>query len=124
MTMAPDRLIMLAPNHRTTCFGVDEISEALFRAYQRDADVLDYTVDFTSILGSDTIASVDYDTQGASAVTDDAFTAAGVVTFNVGGTGHVDVKITTTGDKVKQLRLLIEPRTENIVSALRDYDDC
>lgn len=120
--MASDRLIIFATNNRTGTYGVEKVTDALFRVYQRDEDLLDYTADLTSWLGSDTISAVSYETKGATATSTTSFTAAGVVTFSLMGAGYADIKVTTTAGHVKRFRLTVEPRSESIAASVNDYE--
>ncbi|WP_025899060.1 phage fiber-tail adaptor protein [Sneathiella glossodoripedis] len=70
-------------------------------AYQDKDETLDYTIDWSAWLGSDTISSVAYTANGIT-LTSSSNTTTSVTVWTTGTAGELVMTITTTAGRVKQ----------------------
>lgn len=102
-----DRIIRVLEQGKTVLRGLKPRGNAIVASHQ-ETDALDYTVDWSRWLGSDTIASVSNTGTGLT-LTGQANTAT-TATFTLSGSssGWLEHRITTAAGRVKQLLLLLE----------------
>ncbi|MEL6364291.1 MAG: hypothetical protein AAFR11_05575 [Pseudomonadota bacterium] len=104
-----DRTIKVLENGRAVTRGIAQTEKDTFTVKIFDDDQLTYTIDWSNWLGSDTIASVDNDSQGATIVSSSNTTTTATLQLSASrGSGYIDHTITTTtsGDK-KSLRIKV-----------------
>lgn len=111
-----DRIIIFAENGRTSTRGIRQTVESQFTARQRDEETLDYTLDYSNWLGSDTISSVSRTASGTIVSSTSNSTTQSVQSLH--GQGYVDIKITTAAGRIKEDRIYVEPRRPDY----RTYD--
>lgn len=112
-----DRVIILAENNRASYRGVNREGDALWSNHQRENDDLVYKLDYTGLLGSETISAVTRTAYGTTvAGTSNTTTTA---TQRLKGSGYVDIQITTSGSQVRVDRIVIRDRAENAVLGTR-----
>lgn len=90
----PDRLIKVLEQKKLITRGVSK-SGAIVLIEHDDDTILDYTFDWETWLGSDTIASVVVDATGPTAVIKSQTTTQVVLTISGDG-GFIELRITTT----------------------------
>lgn len=115
-----DRIVMISENNRFSSRGISQLSASEYMAYQRDDDVLDYTMDYSSWLGTDTITGTPTREASGTVVTSPTNTTTQVVQ-KLSGSGYVDIKIVTTAGRTKQDRICIEPRSPDRLYRANDY---
>lgn len=98
-----DRTIVFAENGRAVSRGIDQRSPTHFLATQYDEDIEDYVADFSSWLGTDTIASVTRTPSGPSVTSTSNTTTT--VTQSLQGFGCVLIGITTAAGRVKNFTI-------------------
>lgn len=115
-----DRIALIAENGRASTRGIRQLGEAEFQAYQRDDDILDYTLDYSAWLGTDTITGTPTREASGTVVTGTSNTTTQVVQ-KLQGSGYLDIKIVTTAGRTKQDRICIEPRGADRAYWSSDY---
>lgn len=112
-----DRTIILAENGRASYRGISREGEALWSTYQRENDDLTYVIDYSNLLGSDTISSITRTPYGTTvAGTSNTTTTS---TQRLKGTGYVDIQATMASGQVRVDRIVIRDRSENAITGTK-----
>jgi hypothetical protein len=102
-----DRLIKVLQQGKTVLRGLKPRGNAVV-ATQDENEVLDYIVNWSGWLGTDTIASVTNTTTGLTIT--NASNTTSTATFRLSGSisGWLEHRITTTAGRTKELLVLLE----------------
>ncbi len=102
-----DRIIKVMEQAKTILRGLKPRGNAIV-ALQDENETLDYTVNWSGWLGSDTIASVSNVTTGLTLT--GASNTTTTATFKLSGSisGWLEHRITTAGGRTKELLILLE----------------
>ena len=99
-----NRTVKILENGRMVTRGLFRRGNAAEIIMDRN-ESLPVTVDWSDWLGSDTIASVTNDAEGASVSSESNTTTTATFTVSGSSTGYVDNRITTAAGSIKELRL-------------------
>lgn len=110
-----DRYVKILQQGKTILRGLKPRGNAIVALQDRN-EVLDYEVDWSGWLGSDTIASVENVVTGPTV--SNASNTTTTATFSLSGSssGFVEHRITTTAGRIKELMVLLEVDGAPIVS--------
>lgn len=102
-----DRYIKVLEQSKTVLRGVKPRGNAVVAIQDRN-ESLDYTVDWSGWLGSDTIVSVSNTVSGVSVSGASNTTTTATFTLSGTSTGWLEHRITTAAGKVKELLVFLE----------------
>jgi hypothetical protein len=102
-----DRYIKVLEQGKTVLRGVKPRGNAVVAIQDRN-ESLDYTVDWSGWLGTDTIASVSNTVSGVSVSGASNTTTTATFTLSGTSTGWLEHRITTTAGRVKELLVFLE----------------
>jgi hypothetical protein len=102
-----DRYIKVLQQSKTILRGLKPRGSAIV-AQQDSDETLNYSVNWATWLGSDTIASVTNETTGITLSAASNTTTTSAFTISGQSSGWLEHRITTTAGKVKELLILVE----------------
>ena len=102
-----DRYIKVLQQGKSVLRGLKPRGNAVVAAQDRN-ESLNYTVNWSSWLGADTITSVTNETTGVSLSAASNTTTTATFTISGNTSGWIQHRITTTAGRIKELLILVE----------------
>jgi len=102
-----DRYIKILEQGKSILRGVKPRGNAIVAAQDRN-ETLNYSVNWATWLGSDTIASVTNETTGITLTAASNTTTTSTFTISGQSSGWLEHRITTAAGRVKELLILVE----------------
>jgi len=107
-----DRYIKLGEAGRHVVRGVQDMGDHFLASQDRDAQ-LTYTLDYTRLLGSETIDSIATETSGATLNSSSNTTTSVTLNVSATGYGYVEVQATDSAGLIHVHRLYVREKTHS-----------